>query len=168
MTEAVPGLHIVEAAIADAARMGGLIDAMDRHYHPDMAERPPARSADAAAGWLARREGTRFRLALLDGVAAGIACYAVVRPGFELTGLIFVKDLYVLPEHRSAGIGEALLADLARLALAEGIGRIDLYTGVDNTGARAFYRRLGGAEEMSVKFRYVGSALGALAARDKQ
>ena len=51
--------------------------------------------------------------------------------------------LEVLPEHRSLGVGAALIAALEGLALARAEARIGLGVGIANVRARSLYERLG-------------------------
>jgi ribosomal protein S18 acetylase RimI-like enzyme len=54
-----------------------------------------------------------------------------------------VEDLFVMPEHRSLGIGTRVLKHGERLAMKRGFGKIGLAVGIDNPSARALYERLG-------------------------
>ncbi len=54
-----------------------------------------------------------------------------------------LSDIYVREERRRRGIGRALLRSAENLARSSGCARIFLVTGLDNDGARAFYRALG-------------------------
>ena len=56
---------------------------------------------------------------------------------------IYLEDLFVLPEFRGQGIGRALLADLARIALEQNCVRIDWMVLDWNQPAIDFYERLG-------------------------
>ncbi|HET7459958.1 MAG TPA: GNAT family N-acetyltransferase [Longimicrobium sp.] len=80
------------------------------------------------------------------------------RPG------IYLEDLFVLPELRGRGIGRALLAHLARLAVERGCGRLEWWVLDWNEDAIRFYRGLG-AEPMDdwTVFRVAGEALERLA-----
>src|SRR5437879_11538378 len=60
------------------------------------------------------------------------------RPG------IYLEDLFVVPEHRGKGIGQLLLATLARLAVERGCGRLEWAVLDWNQEAISFYERLGG------------------------
>ncbi|MFY0100128.1 GNAT family N-acetyltransferase, partial [Acinetobacter baumannii] len=81
------------------------------------------------------RFGTQFALARHAGRPVGLAAFAVIHPGRRLKGLIFLKDLFVAPEARGLGTGEALMRFLARFAVDNGIGRIDLTAEPHNEGA---------------------------------
>jgi GNAT superfamily N-acetyltransferase len=99
-----------------------------------------------------------------DGEPAGFALFFhnystfLARPG------IYLEDLYVRPEMRGRGIGRALLAHLARLAVERGCGRLEWWVLDWNADAIRFYRSLG-AEAMDdwTVFRVAGDALRRLA-----
>jgi GNAT superfamily N-acetyltransferase len=160
-------IDVRPATAEDAADVGRLIDAMDAHYNGQ----GNTEGVDAAVA-LARRtmetgEGTRFLVAREHGQPVGLACYAVIRPGRRHQGLIFLKDLFVVSEARSGGVGRALMAWLARFAIAEGIGRIDLTTDHANLKAQTLYATLGGKRREMLMYRYDGAALWALAGERK-
>lgn len=77
---------------------------------------------------------------------------------------LWLEDLFVLPEHRGAGHGKALLVALARLCVQNGWGRLEWNVLDWNEPALAFYRSLGAQplEEWTVH-RLSGDALAALA-----
>lgn len=54
-----------------------------------------------------------------------------------------VTQLYVLPAHRRHGVAGSLMAHVGDLAAKRGCTSIHLVTLVSNTGASAFYRRMG-------------------------
>lgn len=82
------------------------------------------------------------------------------RPG------LYLEDLFVRPEHRRQGIGQALLVHLAQLAVARGCGRFEWAVLDWNTDAIAFYRSLGAAVLPDWRItRVTGVALEALARR---
>jgi GNAT superfamily N-acetyltransferase len=158
-----------EASLDDADVVGALIHAMDAHY---IGARAPSTSEAAAMvrRTIAIREGTRFTLAFVEGAPVGVACWVVIRPGHRLSGLVFLKDLFVLESMRGTGVGRALMAALARRAADEGIGRIDLTTDRGNEGARRLYLALGAAEQEKVMLRFDGEVLRRLASagRDEE
>lgn len=56
---------------------------------------------------------------------------------------LYLEDLYVKPVQRGAGIGEALLTRLARLAVERDCGRFEWSVLNWNTDAIRFYERMG-------------------------
>jgi ribosomal protein S18 acetylase RimI-like enzyme len=95
-----------------------------------------------------RRDGfgpePRFHamLAFLDDAPAGLALYFFTYSTWRGRRLLYVEDLIVDQKTRGAGIGRALLAHLARIAVAQNCARLELEVRVDNV-ARGFYERLG-------------------------
>jgi GNAT superfamily N-acetyltransferase len=79
------------------------------------------------------------------------------RPG------IYLEDLFVLPEHRSKGIGKALLLHISALAHERGCGRLEWAVLDWNRPAIEFYRTLGARpmDEWTV-FRLTGEPLAKL------
>ena len=78
---------------------------------------------------------------------------------------IHLEDLYVRPEYRGSGLGQALLAHLADLAVRRGCARLEWWVLRTNEPALRFYRRLHarGLDEIEV-LRLDGEPLRRLAA----
>jgi GNAT superfamily N-acetyltransferase len=73
----------------------------------------------------------------------GFALYFFTYSTFLGRPSIWLEDLFVVPEVRGQGGGKALLAELARIALRRGCGRME-WTVLDwNTPSIKFYERLG-------------------------
>ena len=79
---------------------------------------------------------------------------------------LYLEDLFVDPAARSLGIGSALMAALARIAVARGCGRFEWSVLDWNAPALKFYRALGSESqsEWTVE-RVTGQALATLAAK---
>ena len=99
-----------------------------------------------------------------DGRALGFALFFPTwstwrgRPGIHL------EDLFVLPEARGRGIGRALLARVAAVAVARGCARLEWQVLDWNEPALGFYRALGARSlDEWTAMRVDGAALGALA-----
>jgi GNAT superfamily N-acetyltransferase len=89
-------------------------------------------------------EGTaEALLAELDGEAAGYAIVCGTFSTFECKGGIWIEDIYVRPECRMAGVGRALFARVAALALERGFPRVEWAALNWNELALGFYDRLG-------------------------
>lgn len=117
-----------------------------------------------AAGLFGARPYAESVLAELDGRPAGFALFFhnfstfLARPG------LYLEDLFVVPEHRGQGIGRALLAHLARLAVERGCGRVEWAVLDWNKEAISFYERLGArANAEWTTYRVTGEALQRLA-----
>ncbi len=98
-----------------------------------------------------------------DGSPAEVAGFALFFHNFSTflgrPGL-YLEDLFVRPAFRGFGVGRALLADLARTAIARGCGRMEWWVLDWNAPAIEFYRRLGARamDEWTV-FRLTGDSL---------
>lgn len=99
------------------------------------------------------------------GAPAGFALFFHNYSTFLTKPGIYLEDLFVKPSMRGAGLGKALLARLAALALARGCGRLEWSVLRWNEPAIGFYRRLGAVpmEEWQV-YRLTGEAFVSLGA----
>jgi len=95
------------------------------------------------AALFAERPAAEAILARAGGEIVGFALYVfnfstfVGRPG------LYLEDLYVRPQHRGLGYGDALLRHLARLAVERGCGRVEWAVLNWNQRAIDFYRKMG-------------------------
>jgi ribosomal protein S18 acetylase RimI-like enzyme len=103
-------------------------------------------------------------LATVDGQPAGFALfYPIYSTVLGRTG-IHLEDLYIRPEQRGSGLGRALIAHLARLAIERGGARLEWGVLRTNEDAIRLYRRLQARplEEIEI-FRLEGDVLHDLA-----
>jgi GNAT superfamily N-acetyltransferase len=135
----------------DAGAIAELVHALEGHYGGEDQACPVEDTLAMVQASMAGQEGTRYALAFADDQPVGLACFSLLRPGFRLTGLLFVKELFIAEPARGRAVGAALMRWLADYARIRGITRIDLTTDSTNTGAQAFYERLG-AERMNKVF----------------
>ncbi len=100
----------------------------------------------------------------IDGMAQGFALFFHNFSTFEGRPGIYLEDLFVEPEARGSGLGKALLARLAQLAMERGCARLEWAVLDWNEPSIAFYKALGAKpmDEWTV-FRMDGDALTALA-----
>jgi GNAT superfamily N-acetyltransferase len=82
-------------------------------------------------------------IAEVDGAPAGFALFFHNYSTFLAQRGLYLEDLFVLPEFRGRGVGRALLAHLARLAIERGCGRLEWWVLDWNEAAIRFYRSLG-------------------------
>lgn len=125
-----------------------------------------ATAADIRAALFGPRPYAEAVIGCIDGVACGFALFFhnfstfVGKPG------LYLEDLYVRPAARGRGLGSALLAWLAQLALARGCGRFEWSVLDWNEPALKVYRGLGArAADDWTLHRVTGEALVRLAAK---
>ena len=101
-----------------------------------------------------------------SATAQGFALFFHNFSTFEGRPGIYLEDLFVRPEARGHGLGKALLANLAKRALAQGCARVEWSVLDWNTPSIDFYKSLGGVlmDEWTV-VRVSGDALQRLAAK---
>jgi GNAT superfamily N-acetyltransferase len=87
--------------------------------------------------------GTEAVIAEVDGKPAGYALFFKSYSTFLAKPGIYLEDLYVSPEFRSNGIGEAILKYLAQLCLNRNYGRLEWSVLDWNERAIRFYRNVG-------------------------
>jgi GNAT superfamily N-acetyltransferase len=112
------------------------------------------------------RPSAEALIAQLDGNAVAFALFHGSFSTWECRPGIWLEDLYVPPQHRRAGIGRALLAEVAAIALARGCARLE-WNALDwNAPAHDFYEGLG-AKRLGdwMLHRLDGAALERVAAR---
>lgn len=79
----------------------------------------------------------------IDGAAQGFALFFHSFSTFEGRPGIYLEDLFVRPAARGAGLGKALLAHLAALAVERGCARLEWSVLDWNAPAIGFYEKLG-------------------------
>ncbi|MBM3689256.1 MAG: GNAT family N-acetyltransferase [Actinobacteria bacterium] len=100
-----------------------------------------------------------------DGAAVGFALWFRNFSTWLGRHGVYLEDLYVRPEFRGHGHGKALLAELARICIDRGYGRLEWWVLDWNQSAIDFYRSIGAVpkDEWTVQ-RVAGPALTDLAA----
>ena len=104
--------------------------------------KPPT---DAAAKRLLADIGRRIHvmLAEVDGTCVGYAIYLFTYSSFLARPTLYLEDVFVLPEHRGAGIGKSFFKELDRAAKREKCGRMEWVVLDWNKPAHKFYLKLG-------------------------
>ncbi len=114
-------------------------------------------------------EPARFKaiIAEWDGEAVGFALYFWSYSTWRGHHGIRLEDLYVTPTMRGRGVGGALLARMARIAVEEGCPRLEWDVLAWNTPAIAVYERVGANVQTEWRImRVADDNLRALAAQD--
>jgi GNAT superfamily N-acetyltransferase len=117
-------------------------------------------------GWT---EPARFAaiIADYDGVPAGFALYFTTYSTWRGHHGIRLEDIYVTPSRRGHGVGKALLARLAHIAVDQGCPRLEWDVLEWNESAIAFYHRVGAKVLTEWRImRLADESLTALAASD--
>ena len=104
-------------------------------------------------------------IARLDGEPVGFALFFHNYSTFLAQRGVYLEDLFVNPSGRGKGVGRALLAALARIAIERNCGRVEWAVLDWNELAIGFYRNIG-AQPMDewTTFRMTGEPLERLAA----
>jgi len=133
-------VRIRRALPADGPRIVELdreLARFERLRGPDEAE------AERLLSWIFESRRLEALVAEVDGRIEGIALFYEGLGTFRATPFLYLEDLVVSPEARSRGVGEALMAALAREVIARGALRLE-WTVLDwNADAMRFYERLG-------------------------
>ena len=100
-----------------------------------------------------------------DGSPVGFALWFYNFSTFRGRHGIYLEDLFVVPEFRSKGVGKALLSNLGRRCVEEGLARLEWWVLNWNEQALKFYRSIGAEpmDEWTVQ-RVSGEALRSLGA----
>jgi GNAT superfamily N-acetyltransferase len=102
-----------------------------------------ATEADLARDLFGPQPKFRALIAEWDGQAVGYASFFYFYSTYEGRSALFLEDLFVLKEVRKHGIGKALVAAVAKLALDEGCFGLRWEVLDWNRPAIEFYEKLG-------------------------
>ena len=116
---------------------------------------------------LGQSQAPHFRclIAEHEGRPVGFALYFTSYSTWEGHHGLYLEDLYVQPTHRGLGLGKALLAQVAAIAVAEGCPRLEWSVLDWNQPSINFYHRIGALKKSEwFMMRLSGEALTSLAA----
>lgn len=155
-------VRIVPATEADVPDIHRLIRALAEYER--LAHEHVSTEAELRNGLFGSRPYAEVLLARVEQETVGFALFFhnystfLGRPG------LYLEDLFVQPDRRGQGIGRALLAALARIAVNRGCGRFEWSVLDWNEPAIGFYQRMGAQvmEEWRI-CRLTGAALAGLA-----
>lgn len=152
------------ATVDDVGVILGFIRALAAYER--LADAVIADEAALAATLFGPRPAAEVLIVEADGRPRGFALFFTSYSTFLARPGLYLEDLFVDPEARGLGLGLALMAALARIAVDRGYGRFEWSVLDWNAPAIGFYRQLGAVaqDEWTVQ-RLTGSALVALAAR---
>jgi GNAT superfamily N-acetyltransferase len=151
-------LKLRPARPEDVATVASLIRALAEYEK--LADECHADEAALSEHLFGARRYAEVIIAEWNGAPAGFALFFHNYSTFLTKPGIYLEDLFVKPELRGHGIGQALLSELARLAVERGCGRLEWSVLTWNTPAIGFYEKLGAVpmKEWQV-YRLTGEAL---------
>jgi GNAT superfamily N-acetyltransferase len=88
------------------------------------------------------RPAAEALVAMVHGSPAGFALFHGTFSTWECNAGLWLEDIYVAGPQRRAGVGEALMRELARIAVARGATRLEWAALSWNEPALGFYRKL--------------------------
>jgi GNAT superfamily N-acetyltransferase len=116
--------------------------------------------------WIFDTKRLEALVAELDGRIEGIALFYEGLGSFRARPFLYLEDLVVSETARSRGVGEALMAALAREAVSRNALRLEWAVLDWNEGALHFYHRLGARPQSEwLRFSLDGESLRRLADR---
>ena len=127
-------------------------------------EQARAGEADIARALFGPDPAVFAHVAQVDGEPVGFAIWFLSFSTWLGRHGVYLEDLFVRPAFRGRGLGRALLAELAGIAVERGLGRLEWAVLDWNEPAIGFYRSLGAARRAEwTTHRLTGEALRALA-----
>ena len=121
----------------------GLLDELDRFYQATETEPAGQRVRHVLEALFSDRPSAHALLAWDKGRAIGFASYSFLWPAAGSTRSLYLKELYVVDDHRGEGVGRSLMDALCQLAAEHDCSRVEWTTDDDNPGALQFYQTLG-------------------------
>jgi GNAT superfamily N-acetyltransferase len=156
------GLHIDPATERDVPVLLSLIKALAEYER--MAGDVVADEALVRSSFFGAAPSAEAVIARMGEEPVGFAVWFYNHSTFLGRRGLYLEDLFVVPEWRGRGVGRALLAHLARVAVAGGCGRMEWSVLNWNEPAIRFYRSLNAKpmDEWTV-FRLTGDDIARLA-----
>jgi len=151
-------LTIRPAIAADAALIVRFIAALAEYEK--LSHEAKASEADIRRDLFGAEPKVFCEIAEWDGEPVGFALWFYTYSTFQGRHGIWLEDLFVDPSMRGKGVGKALLVNLARRCVAEGLGRFEWWVLDWNAPSIDFYLAQGGVmQDEWTKVRVDGDAL---------
>jgi len=165
----------MQVAFVEAAQHESLVDLMHEMSVFYSQEAPVSRD-DVRANLLDNLLGPASPVRLVvatdaDGTVAGLTAvtlfHSLVDPAPGRRAQLLMKELFVREAYRGRGVGRALMAWVARHAIASGCARVDWNVSASNRAGQAFYRSLNAQHVAGrLSYRIGGEYLARLAGED--
>jgi GNAT superfamily N-acetyltransferase len=136
-----PRIRVRPATSADAGTIVRFVRAL-AEFEREPAESVRLTEADVLRDGFGERPRFEVLIGEVDGEPAGFALFFPNYSTWEGRAGIYIEDLFVDERARGTGLGRALMAAAARLAVERGAARLELSV-LDWNPAREFYERLG-------------------------
>jgi GNAT superfamily N-acetyltransferase len=161
----MPDVHIRPAGEGDVPVILALIRGL-AEYEKARPEDLPVDEAALRESLFGAQPAAEVLLADVEGETAGFALFFHNFSTWQGRRGLYLEDLFVRPEMRGRGIGQALLRELARIATDRGCARMEWAVLDWNTPAIDFYGSLGAVpmDEWTI-FRLTAPAIARLANR---
>ena len=155
-------IRIVPAQVTDVPVILGMIKALAEYEQ--LTHEVTATEDDLRQSLFGPRPAGEVVLAYAGDAPIGFALFFHNFSTFLGRHGLYLEDLFVEPDERGRGIGQALLEHLARLAATRGCGRFEWSVLDWNEGAIRFYERMGATVMPDWRIcRVAGPALAAFA-----
>jgi GNAT superfamily N-acetyltransferase len=139
-----------------------IVELAEYERAPDQVTGTPVLLAEALFG---SRPSAEALIAEVDLEAVGFALFHSTFSTWECRPGLWLEDLYVPPDRRRGGVGRALVAEVAAVAVARGCTRLEWAALHWNEPALEFYEKLNARRlDEWVLYRLDGSVLEGLAA----
>ncbi|MGA8873223.1 MAG: GNAT family N-acetyltransferase [Candidatus Acidiferrales bacterium] len=90
-----------------------------------------------------RRRYFESLICMRGGRPVGYAVYYFAYSTFTCSPVLFIEDIFVLPEERGKGTGKAMMTALAKIAIRKGCSQMEWIVLDWNKPSIEFYRKLG-------------------------
>ena len=151
-------LQIRPAVASDASQIIRFI--ADLAAYEKLSHEANATEADIVRDLFGDNPKVFCEIAEWDGQPVGFTLWFYTYSTFQGRAGIWLEDLYVDPALRGKGVGKALLVNLARRCVAEGLGRFEWWVLDWNAPSIDFYNSQGGVmQDEWTKVRVDGDAL---------
>lgn len=141
-----------------------LLSELERYYFKDNAATKEQLQDYLTQKMFSEHSGVKVVAAVDGQQVLGFVSYTVMFPAPNLSGQMYMKDLFVSSEARGRGVGVFIMKHLANLALDIGCHRLDWTAENTNPSAGEFYKAIG-AKRLHEKeyYRFAGEELAAFA-----